>query len=152
MPRGRKACHVCAGLGDNDLGGAQPDPGDGLEPRDDVGTVGGELHDPFIEGGDRLVEPVDVVEQLTQLHRMMLGEAAVERPDEFGDLGTHPPVGHLGQHRRVAPTRDQRLDHVAARLGQRRGGHRPELDHRFSELEESRTFRSVGRAVGVSQE
>ena len=57
----------------SNLDGAQPD-ARSLQPLYGVGPVGGELPDPLIEGGGSLLGPIDVVEQLAQVHRMMLRE------------------------------------------------------------------------------
>lgn len=129
LRRGREAGHVGAGLGDDRLGGALADAGNGLQAGEDVGVVGGQLGDAVVKVADGVVEPVDVVQELAQLGGVVVAEAGVERPDELGDLAAQSPLGQVGEHHGVALAGDQRLDHRPAGLGQRPGRDRADLDH-----------------------
>jgi hypothetical protein len=120
--------HVTAAFGDEHLGGASADAGDGLESIDDLAEALGQLDDVIVQGGDGRLEPVDVLEQLPQMDRMVGFEAAVECTDELGDLRAHPALGHLGEHGRITFACDERIEHRPARLGQGLGRDRSELD------------------------
>ena len=52
--------HVEAALGDQAAGGVDVDAGDGAEQLDELGVRLGRDRDASVEGGDRLVERVDV--------------------------------------------------------------------------------------------
>ena len=49
---------------------------------------------------------------------MKAPEPAGGRVVQLRDLGPHPALGHLREHRGVALTCDERADHLPARLGQ----------------------------------
>jgi hypothetical protein len=58
----------------------------------------GQLDDALVEVADGGVEPVDVVQQLTQLGGVVGGEAAVQGAHQLGDLGAHARLGQVGEH------------------------------------------------------
>ena len=60
--------------------------------------------------------------------RVMVIEAALQRPLQVGDLGAHLSLGQFGEHLRAALSVDERLHHRACRLGRQFGGHRVDLD------------------------
>ena len=59
---------------------------------------------------------------------MVVAKAALQRPRQIRNLGPHPPLGQIGQHRRAAFPVDQRLHHRPRRLGGELGCHRVDLD------------------------
>ena len=86
MLGGGERAHVDADLGDQHLGGALLDAGD----RHQQVTLAGERGDPLLDLGrqpvDRLVEEVDVREDLADDQRVLGVEAALERLAQRGDL------------------------------------------------------------------
>ena len=62
-------------------------------------------------------EGVDLVQQHPGQLAVMLVEPAGQRLDQVGVPGLHPAAGQVRQHPRVTLPGDQRLDHVADRLG-----------------------------------
>ena len=63
MLGGGEDAHVEAALGDQHAGGVDADAGDGAEQLDELGVGLGGGRDAGVEGGNRLVERVDVGEQ-----------------------------------------------------------------------------------------
>src|SRR5262245_26367217 len=64
MAGGGKTAHVRAEFGDDGLGCAARDPGNRVEPRQRIAVRRGERRDVAIAGGDRLVEELDVAQEL----------------------------------------------------------------------------------------
>ena len=116
---GRERAHVDADLGDQHLGGALLDAGD----RHQQLTLAGERGDPLLdlvrEPVDRLVEEVDVREDLPDDQRVLGLEAALERLAERGDLLAQLPVREVGEH--VGVGRALRPARRASRGRTRRG-------------------------------
>ena len=73
MGRGGELAHVGADLGHDDLGGALVDPGDGVQQRHLLGVRSDQLLDPRREGGDGLVQVVDVGQDLGDQQPVMVG-------------------------------------------------------------------------------
>ena len=109
MAGGREARHVAAEFGDDRLGGAARDPGNGVEPGERVGLGRGERRDVAIAGRDRLVEELDVAQELVEQEAVMGGDAPGERLGEGRPLAPQAPLGQLRQlfgrpgRRRSAP-------------------------------------------------
>lgn len=128
MARGGEHGHVDADLGDDDLGGPLPHPGNGVEP---VPLVGVGLHedvDAGVEVGDGGLQGVEAAEEFGEQGGVVVGEPADQRSTQFGDLVAQAGLGHLGEDVGVADPGDERLDHGPARHPERVGGHRGELD------------------------
>jgi hypothetical protein len=107
--------HVEAALGDQHLRGARLDAGDGAEQLDELGVGGGRRLGAGVEGGDCVVEGVDVGEQTGDEDAVVGGvEAAGERLLEVRDLRPQPALGELGEGGRVAQPAEQRLRIVGA--------------------------------------
>jgi hypothetical protein len=69
MAGGREARHVAAEFGGDHLGRAARDAGNGVEPGECVGIGRGERREVAIAGGDRLVEELDVVPEVSSMKR-----------------------------------------------------------------------------------
>jgi len=94
------------------------------------GNRAGQLVDPAGERADLGAQGIYLVQQhLGQLGVMLAGPAG-ERFDQRGPLGSHPAAGQVRERPGAALAGDQRLDHVADRLGGHRAGHRRHLDQR----------------------
>jgi hypothetical protein len=110
--RGRELPHVGADLGDQHLSGAPVHPRDRGKQRHLVRERGDHLPDPCRQQRDRLVQVVNVRQDLRDQQPMMLGaEPALERLPQRRQLGPQPPPGQLGQHRRIIGAADHRLQH-----------------------------------------
>src|SRR3546814_13522030 len=85
-------------LSDDCLRGELTDPGDRLEKisrrleRDDT------LHDLSGEGLDRVIEAVDVSEDLTGHGAVVSDPTTLERSQPIWDLGSHTFIGKLPEH------------------------------------------------------
>src|SRR3546814_13818915 len=75
------------------------------------------LHDLSGEGLDRVIEEVDVSEDLTGHGAVVSDPTTLERFDQIRDLGSHTSLGQLREHHGVFLTGDEHLDHLPARLG-----------------------------------
>jgi hypothetical protein len=124
LPGGGEAGHVGADLSQDHLGGAMTHSGDPDQQRhrrlvrvQERLDSGGEL----VDGGVGLI---DAGQHRPAQQGMVLVETARQRVLELRDLGSHGALGHLGQHRRVTLTGDERVDHLPTRLGQHRRRHR----------------------------
>jgi hypothetical protein len=71
--RGGELAHVRADLGHDDLGGALVDPGDGVQQRHLLSERGDHLLDPRRQHRDRLVQVVDVGQDLSDQQPVMVG-------------------------------------------------------------------------------
>jgi hypothetical protein len=91
--------------------GDPSDPGDLVETVDRVSESGDLLLDPGVDGGDVGAQGVDAGQHPAQQEGVVLGEVADEGLLEHGDLASHPGVGQLRQHLRVALAADQRIEH-----------------------------------------
>jgi hypothetical protein len=95
---GREDAHVGAALGEHYLGGALPDTGDRADELDQLGVWLGRNCDSLVEDGNRLVERIDVREQLTDEDAVVADvEAVCERLAELRDLCPQRPAGELGE-------------------------------------------------------
>jgi hypothetical protein len=92
--RGGELAHVRADLGHDDLGGALVDPGDGVQQRHLLGDRGEHLLDPRRQHRDRLVQIVDVGQDLSDQQPVMVGaEPAGQRLPQRRQLGPEPALG-----------------------------------------------------------
>jgi hypothetical protein len=96
--------HVDPDLGDDGLGGALADPGDGVEAVTGHGERGDHRIDPAVEGGDRLLQVLKVVEGQPDQQPMLLAEAAPQGLAQLGSLARSRPLAappaRLGRVRR----------------------------------------------------
>jgi hypothetical protein len=79
MCRGREAAHVGADLGQDHLGGALADAGDGDQQLELVGPRRGDLGDPDRQRSDGLVGVVDAGQQLRDEQCVVVAEAPTRR-------------------------------------------------------------------------
>src|SRR6266480_7475378 len=92
-----KALHVCSELGDDHLGGALGDAGDRREQLELMLERAQALLDLGRERIDRLVQVVDVGEQLRDQQRVVGGEAARECPAKLRQLSPQLAARKLRQ-------------------------------------------------------
>jgi hypothetical protein len=91
MGRGGELAHVGADLGHDHLRCPLVDPGDGVQQRHLLGVGGDHLLDPRREGGDGLVQVVDVGQDLGDQQPMLVGaEPAGQRLPQRWQLGPEP--------------------------------------------------------------
>ena len=156
MRGGGEAGHVPAGLGDDHLGGAPVDAGDGAQQVDLV-LVGLDLGvDAGVEFADQGVEVVDVAQDLPAAEPVVVGEVADQGLGEGGLLPPHPAPGQRSQLLPVAFPGDERGEHVPAGDPEDVGGHHGQLhpSHRcFSRVRSAsstvrRRVRSRSRRIG----
>jgi hypothetical protein len=105
MPRGGKAAHVHADLGDDALGGAPVDAGDGAQPLELTPERGDHPVDLGAELGDRPVQEVDLGQDRAHQQGVVSAEATDEGLLQLGDLGAHPPAGELSEDRWIGDQR-----------------------------------------------
>jgi len=97
MGRAGELVHVRADLGHDDLGGAPVDPGGGVQQRHLLSVRADHLADPRRERGDRLVQVVDVGQDLGDQQPVMVGaEAAGQGLPQRWQLGPEPALGQRG--------------------------------------------------------
>jgi hypothetical protein len=97
MAGGGEGRHVAPEFGHDRLGGAAGHPRDGVEARDRVGLGGAARRDAAIAGRDRLVEELDVAQELGEQEAVMGGDAAGERLGEGRPLAPQAALGQLRQ-------------------------------------------------------
>jgi len=111
---GWEHAHVDADLGDQDLGGALLDARD----RHQQVTVRRERAELLLDLGrepvDRLVEEVDVREDLPDDQRVLVGEAADQRLAQRRDLLAQLATCELCEHVRIGRAGHQRVEHRPA--------------------------------------
>jgi hypothetical protein len=83
---GRKHRHVDADLGDDGLGGAFADPGDGVQPVTSHRERGDHLVHAGVEAGDRGLQVLQVGKRQPDQQPMMLAEAAPQGLAQLGEL------------------------------------------------------------------
>ena len=120
MSGGREAGHVGADLGEDHLRRAIRDAGDPNQQIDRRFMRALEFDDLFGELGDRGVGVVDAGQHHRAQPGVMFVETPIERVGQLTDLGTHPTLGHVGQHRRVTLPGDEGVDHLPTGLGRHR--------------------------------
>jgi hypothetical protein len=101
--RGREAAHVDPDLGDDDLGGALPDAGDGGEPAELLIERAEQFGHLPVESADARRQVVDMGEVFTQHDPVVFGEAAFHRLAQLVELGPELGLGEVGE--------DLRFDH-----------------------------------------
>jgi hypothetical protein len=84
-----KRTHVAAEFGEDGLGRAPRDPGNGVEPGQRVAVRRGERRDVAITSGDGVIEELDVMEELRE-HEAVMGRHAP---------GERLPEGQSRRHR-----------------------------------------------------
>ena len=84
-----------------------PTPAVGVQPVTGHGERGDHRIDPAVEGGDRLLQVLEVVKGQPDQQRMMLAEAAPQGLAQLRELGPQATLGQLGQDLGVADTGDQ---------------------------------------------
>ena len=131
---GREDAHVGADLGDEVLGGGDPEPGDSVELLDLPLVRPAHLRDLLIQDLDLGSELVDAVQHHLQYEGVLLGEErAVQGLFQLGGLAAHHAPRHAGQHLRVALAGRDRAEHVPAGHPVDVADHRGQLQVRFSE-------------------
>ena len=128
MRVGREAAHVRPDLAQQHLGGAAVDARDRVQQLKLTRERARELLDPLRQGGDRLVEEVDLGEHLSHEQRVVAGEPALERFAQRGDLLAQRALGQLGEHVGIVSAGDQRVEHLPGRDAEHLGGDRGQLD------------------------
>ena len=115
MPGGREGAHVGADLGDQVLGGGDPEPGDAVQ-LGDLPLIG------LAQGGDLLVQHGDLGSVMAGVPEHHLQDEGVLGGEERavqcllppGDLAAHHPAGHLREHFRVPLADGDRAEHGPA--------------------------------------
>ena len=111
-------------VGDDGLGGAFADPGDGVQPVTGHGERGHHFVHAGVEAGDRGLQVLQVLQRQPDQQPMMLAEAAPQGLAQLGELLTQLALGQLCQDLGVAFADDQGLEHGPARDAQDVGGDR----------------------------
>jgi len=113
VPGGREAAHVAADLGKDDASAQFVDPRNGGQ-QVDGGAKGLDLSvDLLIDGADRRVDGVDLLQMQAQQKAVMPGEAAAQRFAQFLGRCFDPAMRQLGQFLGIALPGDQGFDHPA---------------------------------------
>ena len=89
---------------------------------------GDHLVDAAIQGGDRGLQVLEVVQGEPDQQPVVVAEAAPQRLTQLGELLAQPPLGQLGQHAWVAFAGHQGPEHRPARDAEDVGGHRVQFD------------------------
>lgn len=123
VPRGGKPAHAHPEFGDEHLGGALADSGDGVRPVP-LGGEGRHLGvDLLVERGDGRGELVDVGQHQPGQGGVVGGEIALQRLGLRGRGGPWPPVAEPGENLRVAFALDQGGEHGPARSSEHVADH-----------------------------
>jgi hypothetical protein len=109
---GAQQCAPATRLGDDHVGGGDPDPGDLIELFHRSGERGDQLLDPGLDRGDVGAGLVDSGEHGAQQERVVVGEVPDKRLFQHRDLGAHPGSGQLGERLGVAFPGQQRGQHL----------------------------------------
>jgi hypothetical protein len=131
VPRGRKDAHVGADLSDHDFGGSLCDAGDAGRQLDAGGCLRVQLQmlaDGLRDSVDLLVEEVQVSEDRSDHDGVVGLEAALQRLAQRGDLGAEFAAGEIGEDVGVGRSRDERVEHRAARRAEDVGGDAVQFD------------------------
>jgi hypothetical protein len=116
----REDRHVDPDLRDDHFGRALADPADSVEARQFVRERGDALVAVAADGRDRLIQVVDVREELTDEKGVMKAAAPHQCLAQDRQLGAEPAAGQVGQHFRIRRAGDQGVQHRRGRT--RRGG------------------------------
>ena len=111
-----EARHVSADLGNEHLGGAPSDTGDGLEQRDRLSLSDQALFELGIEARDRGVQVLEVSELLTQEEDVVGLQPADDCLGKRVPLGAQLPARQLGQRPRVCLAVEQSLQDLPRRI------------------------------------
>src|SRR5215469_915868 len=96
VPGGREACHVAADFGEDDASAQLVDTGNGSQ-QVDGGTKGLDLSvDLLIDGVDRGIDGVDLLQMQAQQKTMMPGDTAAQRLAELLGRRLDPAMRQLG--------------------------------------------------------
>ena len=128
MPSGREAAHVAANLGKDDASAQFVDPGDGGQQVDGRAKGLDMSVNLLIDGVDRCVDGVDLLQLQAQQEAVMPRDAAAQRLAELLGRRLDPTMRQLGQLLGIAFTGDQGFDHPAAGQAHHIGDDRVELD------------------------
>jgi hypothetical protein len=120
--------NVGADHGDDRLGGALADPGDGVQPVTRHRERGDHLLDAVVEAGDGALQVLQVRQRQPHQQGVMLAEASGERLAQLRQLLAELALGQLGQHHRVAFAVHQGGQHGPAGNPEHVGGDRVQLD------------------------
>lgn len=128
MLGGRKAAHVDADLGDDGLGAAAGDAGDGVE----VGDGGLKRAHPFLDLGvhglDLGLQELHLVELAAEHEALMAADAPLQGELQLGLLPAHAGLGQRGQLGGVLLALGERPQHCPAADPHDVGGHVAQLD------------------------
>jgi hypothetical protein len=94
-------------VGDDGLGGAFADPGDGVQPVTGHRERGDHLVHASVQAGDRGLQVLPVPKGQPDQQPMMLPEAAPQGLAQLGELLAQLALGQLGQDLGVALPADQ---------------------------------------------
>jgi hypothetical protein len=125
---GRELAHVDADLGDDYLGGAFADAGDGHKPAHLVSERGDHPVHLGVEAVDTGAQMIDVGQVHADHQGVVLVEATQQRLAQLGDPRPHPGQGHIGEDLGVAFPCDERFEHPPRRLTHHVGDHLLQLD------------------------
>jgi hypothetical protein len=125
--------HVGPDLGHDHLGHAAANPGDRVQPLHDRRKRAQHLLDLRGDGPDRLIEIVDVGQDLADEEGMVPAEPPRERRAQGRQLRAQRAPGELRQDRRVGRARHQRGEHRPARHAEDVARDAGELDARVLE-------------------
>ena len=123
-----KIAHVGADLGDDHLGGAPLNAGDGAQQFNGRLERGDALLDRVGEPLDLLVQEVQVGEDRADQQRVQVVEAAFQSLAQRGDLLPQAAFGQLGEDLGVSGAGHQRVEHRASGLAQQVRRDTVELD------------------------
>jgi len=115
VPGGGEGGHVCPGLGDDVLGGDDPEAGDRVQLGDLPGVRLAQRLDLRRQLIDLRGEVIDVRQHHRHDEGMLPGEErAVQDLFQLADLDPHPAAGQLRERLRVTLPGDDRGQHVPA--------------------------------------
>jgi hypothetical protein len=128
MPGGGEASHVDPDLGEDDLSGAPVHTRDRAKQGQQRGERGDHLGDLTAQSLDRLVQVVQVCQQLGHQQPVVTRDPPLESFPQRRQLVTQTAPGQLGQDLGIGGPTDQRLQHRPARDPQHIRGHTAQLD------------------------
>ena len=111
-------------VGDDGLGGALADPGDGVQPVTGHRERGDHLVDSRIQLGDGSLQVLQVGKRQPDQQPVMVAEPARQRLAQLGELLAQLALGQLRQDLGVALPTDEGGQHRPARDAQDVGGDR----------------------------
>ena len=128
MASAREPTHIGTDLGEDGSSGDGLDARNGLQQRQHFLEWSQAALDFRLDLGDRLIQCVDVRQDLPDQHQVVRLDTTLQRLAQFRKLGSESSAGQVGQDVRVLLTIQQRCEHRAAAEAEHVGRDRGELD------------------------